>query len=174
LTAKLVDYLEEKAYNVAQRELDDTCFASNILDKIKHYEKKNIIPVSDLFDMVAGSETGAIIGGALITPKDPEDATKGPRNSGADVVKWFRQEVDFLYRDVKMSGAAQFFLFIFIMALAMFIAETCAQRCCLYARYRAAYLDLKLLYDYRKAEIVDQKKMENNDLIVKKINEKFN
>jgi hypothetical protein len=49
--------------------------------------------------MVAGSETGAIIGGALILPKVPGDHSKGPRHSGEDVVKWFRNEVDILYHD---------------------------------------------------------------------------
>jgi hypothetical protein len=39
--------------------------------------------------MVAGSETGAIIGGALITPKDPADLKKGPRHTASDVVQWF-------------------------------------------------------------------------------------
>lgn len=42
-----------------------------------------------MFDMVAGSETGAIIGGALITPKEVGKPEKGPRNKGSDVVAWF-------------------------------------------------------------------------------------
>jgi hypothetical protein len=52
--------------------------------------------------MVAGSETGAIIGGALITPKETGENNRhlGPRNTGADVKKWFENEVDYLYRDV--------------------------------------------------------------------------
>ena len=108
--------------------------------------------------MVAGSETGAIIGGGLIVPEDPNDKTKGPRNSGGDVVQWFRNEVDFLYRDTKMSGAAQFFYFVFVMMFIMFIAETCAQRCCLQRRLRAAYLDLNHLYKHRHNEIYGEKK----------------
>ena len=42
-----------------------------------------------MFDMVAGSESGAIIGGALIVPKDHTDKSKGPRHTGWDVVNWF-------------------------------------------------------------------------------------
>ena len=41
-----------------------------------------------MFDMVAGSETGAIIGAALITPFSdvPEE---GPRLRAKDVQDWF-------------------------------------------------------------------------------------
>ena len=49
--------------------------------------------------MVAGSETGAIIAGALITPVDKDHRDLGPRYSGSDVLKWFENEIDYLYKD---------------------------------------------------------------------------
>jgi len=51
---------------------------------------KFFIPVSKMFNMVAGSETGAIIGGALVTPRIPGDKSSGPRLSAHDVYNWFR------------------------------------------------------------------------------------
>lgn len=71
MTAKFVEMLEEKAYNIARTNYSDKCFKTNFLDKKLNNGKS--LPVSRLFDMVAGSETGAIIGGALITPKDSAD-----------------------------------------------------------------------------------------------------
>jgi hypothetical protein len=61
MTAGLVQFIEKRAYNSAIR---DNCLA----------EERDIkkIAMTELFDMISGSETGAIIAASLVIPNlDP-------------------------------------------------------------------------------------------------------
>ena len=62
LTAKFVDFMEERSYVIAMTE--------GCIKKADERESQRIY-ISELFDMVAGSETGAIIASTLaIKDKD--------------------------------------------------------------------------------------------------------
>lgn len=89
MTAKFVSYMEQYAYNVARRDL---C--------IEERESKRIA-MPELFDMISGSETGAIIATSLVLPKT-DKADRDPRNNkffANKAVEWFETNVDTLYRD---------------------------------------------------------------------------
>jgi len=73
MTAKFLEFMEEKAYNVAKREFSDVCFKKNVGERVN-----KVIPTSELYNMVAGSETGAIIAAALVIPETP--GSKVPRH----------------------------------------------------------------------------------------------
>lgn len=58
--------------------------------------------MSELFDYVAGSETGAIIGATLLIKNDdPETLKLGQKNKyfANDTVEWFKNNIETLYRD---------------------------------------------------------------------------
>lgn len=58
MTAYFTSFLEKKAYFIARR---DRC--------IKPRDEERV-SMNEVFDMIAGSETGAIIASALLVPKD--------------------------------------------------------------------------------------------------------
>lgn len=61
MTAQMVDYMEQKAYVIANRdECKDPLTERNV--KFKR------IPMAEMFDMIVGSETGAIIATTLVVP----------------------------------------------------------------------------------------------------------
>ena len=64
LTANMIEYMEQKAYMTAIR---DECIDERESGKIA---------MPELFDMIAGSETGAIIGSSLLIKND-DAATSG-------------------------------------------------------------------------------------------------
>lgn len=66
LTARFIDYMEMKAYLIAkQRKCKVT----------KAEENKERIAMTELFDYISGSDTGAIIAGSLLL-KNTDTATK--------------------------------------------------------------------------------------------------
>ena len=95
MTAKFVDYMESLAYNIAKRDIQ--CFDDYFGDR---EEKKIAMP--ELFDMIAGSETGAIIATSLVLPSDGD--SKKPKYYATESLKWFRENVDVLYVDKQMSA----------------------------------------------------------------------
>jgi len=58
LTAEFVSFLELKAYSIANR---DFCFP---------LRRSQRIAMPEIFDMIVGSETGAIIASSLVIPND--------------------------------------------------------------------------------------------------------
>jgi patatin-like phospholipase/acyl hydrolase len=64
LTAGFVDYMEKRAYYTATR---DSCIEPRLTERVA---------MSELFDMISGSETGAIISTSLVIAND-DAATNG-------------------------------------------------------------------------------------------------
>jgi len=90
MTATTVDYIERKAYDVAVR---DYCLPERETKKIA---------MPELFDMIAGSETGAIIATSLVIPnKDVAEAKAGQKNQyfASESMKWFQDNTDTLYHN---------------------------------------------------------------------------
>ena len=85
MQAGLVSFLEQKAYDVAVR---DECIEPRDIDRIS---------MTELFDMISGSETGAIIATSLVIPQD-DDPTKNKYFS-TEAVKFFNKNLDILYKD---------------------------------------------------------------------------
>jgi hypothetical protein len=74
------------------------------------------IAISEMFDMIAGSETGAIIASTLVI-KNKDSAIKRNNAHFADkAVKFFEEHSSVLYRDSNMSSGVRFVLtFMFIV-----------------------------------------------------------
>jgi patatin-like phospholipase/acyl hydrolase len=93
MTAKFVSYMEKYAYNVARR---DFCIVER---------KSGRIAMPELFDMISGSETGAIIATTINLPNtNPETRAIQKNHFFADrAVQFFEENVDSLYRDGQMG-----------------------------------------------------------------------
>lgn len=93
MTAQFVSYMEKYAYNVAKRDL---CIPDR---------KSGRIAMPELFDLIAGSETGAIIATTITLPNTNPDTKAIQKNQFfADrAVKFFETNVDTLYRDGQMG-----------------------------------------------------------------------
>ena len=68
LTANFVSYMETRAYLTAVR---DRCLPARDSEKVS---------MTELFDMIAGSETGAIIGASLVIPNDDSATSATQKN----------------------------------------------------------------------------------------------
>ena len=73
----------------------------------------------ELFDMIAGSETGAIIAGSLVVKNTNSKtmATQANANFAEKSIKWFESETDILYHDGHMPMVLQFLITVFIVVL---------------------------------------------------------
>lgn len=95
MTASFVDYMEQNAYDSAVR---DYCLPSR---------EKGRVSVTELFDSIAGSETGAIIASALVIPAQKKNAVEDliiwNENYAVDVKKWFFENTDRLYKHYKIN-----------------------------------------------------------------------
>ena len=68
LTARFIDYMEMKAFLIADQ---NKC--AGLTKAEKDNEK---IAMTELFDYIAGSDSGAIIAGSLLMQNDKEEAVK--------------------------------------------------------------------------------------------------
>jgi len=72
---------------------------------------------TELFDMIAGSETGAIIGASLVVKNDDKKTMKKrPNKNYADkALQIFKDEVDHIYVDEHMSNFTFVFWFLLMV-----------------------------------------------------------
>lgn len=92
MTANFTSYLEQKSYFLARR---DKCIPKRDEERLS---------MTELFDIIAGSETGAIIAATLVIPNDdPEtkDTIKYKYDS-RKAIEFFDDYVDVIYTDYKM------------------------------------------------------------------------
>jgi len=75
------------------------------------------VAIYELFDMVAGSGTGAIIGASLVVKNDDVKTMKAqPNKNFADkALKFFKDEVDNIYVDDHMSIYTYYFWFLLLV-----------------------------------------------------------
>lgn len=89
MTTKMLEYMEKYAYQTAIR---DECMEERASGKIA---------MPELFDMIAGSETGAIIASSLLIKNDnPATMDIQPNKHFVDrSMQYFVNNVDYLYKD---------------------------------------------------------------------------
>ena len=107
MTSTFIGYLEQNAYVVARR---DFCIDERVSERIA---------MPELFDIIAGSETGAIIATSLVLPNtDPATNVIQPNLYFATrSQQFFRDNVDSLYHDSKMPAFVKFVITLFIISL---------------------------------------------------------
>ena len=112
MTASFVSFMEQYAYSVAER---DYCIPARESKRIAMHE---------LFDMVAGSETGAIIATTISLPNDNSTtkATQANKYFADTAVNWFAENVDTLYRDQQMPIWFRIIIELIFMSLFGFVA----------------------------------------------------
>lgn len=103
IMAKFVNFLEQRSYMQAQ-------VRSCLPDKKERPEKR--IAISEMFDMVAGSETGAIIAASIATKNKNATLTRKNALYADTALKFFEEYGDVLYRDAYLSSGVKFFLLI--------------------------------------------------------------
>jgi len=93
MTAAFVEYMEENAYNSAVR---DYCIPKR---------DSNRIAMHELFDFIAGSETGSIIGSTLVIKNNDTKTVDTQENMyfASRATQWFRENDNALYHNPKLS-----------------------------------------------------------------------
>lgn len=91
MTSAFVEYMEDNAYNTAVRDL---CIPRRDSQKIAMHE---------LFDMVTGSETGAIIASTLVMPNDDTKSDQKNKYFASTASQWFRDNQHSLYQNAEIS-----------------------------------------------------------------------
>ena len=85
----------------------------------------------ELFDMISGSETGAIIAATLVTPKAKGHAgeVNGQKNKywATRAASFFKENVDLLYVDQKMPESLKAFLTVLFLIIVGFITYKAAE-----------------------------------------------
>lgn len=100
--------METTAYNLA---VEGKC-------TIGERETKKISMV-ELFDMIAGSETGSIIATAISVEHENQGPNVKQTNKyfADSAVKFFEEEVDVLYHNLKVSFAFQFLIWFIVLVI---------------------------------------------------------
>lgn len=104
MTAEFVGFMEKKAYSIARKKY---CIPERDSERIS---------MTELFDAISGSETGAIIASSLVV-KNP-DASSSQKNKyfSTESIKYFVDNTDVLYIDTRMTAGIKFlFTAIFII-----------------------------------------------------------
>ena len=107
ITAAFVDHMENRAYNLSVEHCNMTARDS----------KK--VAMHEIFDLVSGSETGAIIASTLALPNLNETTNIEQKNAyfANHTTQWFDNHVDELYKNHIMSGILKFLLTLCVIVL---------------------------------------------------------
>lgn len=98
--------------------------------------------MTELFDYIAGSDTGAIIAGTMLMKNDDQTTlAQGQKNKywANTTVDWFDKNVEILYRDARMPIALQVFLIIFMVLLVTYLVFTIVR-----SHYRVKDFDINI------------------------------
>lgn len=68
---------------------------------LQEIEERTGKPISELFDMIGGTSTGAIVAGSLVTP-DPKDPKK-PKFSAKDVLKFYHDLAPKVFPEIRFK-----------------------------------------------------------------------
>lgn len=133
--------MEQRAYQVALRE-----------GKISERESERV-SMTELFDMVAGSETGAIIATNLVLPNDDADTKAEQKNKyfADHSVAFFKENAD-VYRDKQVPWWMKLIFWaaavLFIVCLAYGLHVKCARR----EQFHAVAENLRLVIQGKKGK----------------------
>lgn len=116
MTADFVSYLEQRSYSIARREKSKYCYPKNTEERIH---------MNELFDMIAGSETGAIIASTLAQAKD--GSSTEPKYYVDTAGDFFKANVDLMYVDGELSAGVAFVVYFFGLLIMGIIAYQAAQ-----------------------------------------------
>jgi len=105
--------MEKKSYLIARRLY---CIEERKSKRIAMYE---------LFDMLAGSETGAIIASTLVVPTDDPNAKLKNKHWSTKSNSFFKENVDVMYQESNMPESIKSFLsFIFLVLVGVIAFKT--------------------------------------------------
>lgn len=138
MTSQFVDFMEKSAYYHAR---DELCIPERASGKIA---------MPELFDMIVGSETGAIIAAALVIPNSDSSSPQINKYFANTTSEWFRIYGPHLYTSKGMPMWANILIVIAVIlingAIVYFIMHY-------YLRPKAGYVEaldhLSLLVEYQ-------------------------
>ena len=110
LTSEFVSFMEKKSYLIARREF---CIEKRRSKRVAMYE---------LFDMLAGSETGAIIASTLVMPTDDPTAKLKNKHWSTKSNAFFKENVDILYQESNMPESIKSILSLIFLVIVGVIA----------------------------------------------------
>ena len=105
MTAEFIQFLELKAYEIAN--------GKQCLSKPR---KNKRISMVELFDMLAGAETGSIIATTLAMKNDQANSKDQPNKYYADtVIRFFDATINELYYDIRMPVSLKVFIYLLLL-----------------------------------------------------------
>ena len=110
LTSEFVSFMEKKSYLIARRLF---CIEQRTSKRIAMYE---------LFDMMAGSETGAIIAATLVVPNDDPNNKLENKHWSTKSSSFFKENVDILYQESNMPESIKSILSLVFLVLVGVVA----------------------------------------------------
>ena len=83
--------------------------------------------MTELYDVIAGSETGAIIAGALVIPSDPAGNSKHQNKQwAADAMAYYKEFTEELYSSQSLAWYESLWIMIVCMVLCGLLVSWCA------------------------------------------------
>jgi len=148
MTAEFVSYMEQYAYTVAKREL---CINDRASMRIA---------MPEMFDLIAGSETGAIIATTLVLPNPdyPDSSSQKNKYFADTAVTWFANNTDTLYHTMIMSVWTKILISLVFIIIFGILVYKGTEKYYTVADFDSKFEDLKTLLRYRKKEAKKQKK----------------
>jgi len=151
VTSLVAEYAESRAYSLARSEY---CYPTNLEEKL---------PLPYLFDTVAGSETGALIGANLLLVDSnaaniqahPDTWKTTPVRFASTTSAWFRDVADTLYRHDQQPVAVTFGCCLLLGAAVAWIAYRCTASRTAAPGAEDAPLHVREIARYRKKTIKD-------------------
>ena len=144
MTARYISLMELKAYQIAVRDL---CIPERTTKRIAMHE---------LFDFIAGSETGAIIASTLVIPNNDTTSEQKNKYFAGTAQKFFETKVDTLYHDSKVSTGVRFLIIsivVIILCMGIYYVLNALFR---YEGFEDRIMALQKLIILRKKQIKSQ------------------
>lgn len=151
LTASFLEHIEQQSYNIA---VDYQC--------IKEKRASEKIAMPELFDMITGSETGAIIATSLVIPNDDPSTNKTQDNKffSEKTKDFFERNVDTLYHDIHMPLALKMVIYLFIVVMMCFFTYWRVYWYFYIEGFNERFMQIKDLIKMRKRQLKQEIKLQ--------------
>lgn len=146
MIAKFISEMEDQAYTIAS------------VNKCIPARKSKKVAVTELFDLVAGSETGGIIATSLVIPNRDPVTKQEQKNAyfSTDVIGYFERNTDTLYFDHQMPPIQKVIIVVYLMGILCYVVFLSCQRRYHIEGFNERIIDLKTYLKMKKRIIKDK------------------
>ena len=156
VTSLVVEYMESRAYFLARGQY---CIKERSAERIA---------VPELFDTVAGSETGALIAANLLLPNTAANSDQINARWATATTNWFKDEINTFYYHYKFPRTAIFFCSLLLAFIAALVGFRVTDRMFVSKEYDEILKHFKEILHYKK-KLVKKPDSYDSDEFDKKI-----